>query len=65
MHHQAPPPFPPSLAAGGGRRLRPSWDQAAGGQVMEAVDYFVPGYWVFSKMVQNLADLGYDNNNLV
>lgn len=34
-------------------------------KALEAVDYFVPGYWVFSKMVQSLADIGYDNNNLV
>eukprot|EP00878_Enallax_costatus_P008458 GHUV01008840.1.p1 GENE.GHUV01008840.1~~GHUV01008840.1.p1 ORF type:complete len:707 (+),score=149.19 GHUV01008840.1:1658-3778(+) len=34
-------------------------------KALEAVDYFVPGYWVFSKMVESLADLGYDNNNLV
>eukprot|EP00879_Flechtneria_rotunda_P012648 GHRR01013206.1.p1 GENE.GHRR01013206.1~~GHRR01013206.1.p1 ORF type:complete len:750 (+),score=225.44 GHRR01013206.1:937-3186(+) len=34
-------------------------------KALEAVDYFVPGYWVFSKLVQSLADIGYDNNNLV
>ncbi|KAF6256224.1 Lecithin:cholesterol acyltransferase-domain-containing protein [Scenedesmus sp. NREL 46B-D3] len=34
-------------------------------KALEAVDYFVPGYWVFSKLVQSLADIGYDNNNLL
>lgn len=32
---------------------------------LEAVDYFVPGYAVWAKMVQALADIGYDSNNLV
>ena len=32
---------------------------------LEAVDYFVPGYAVWAKMVQGLADIGYDSNNLV
>eukprot|EP01087_Luapelamoeba_hula_P011750 TRINITY_DN3236_c0_g1_i1.p1 TRINITY_DN3236_c0_g1~~TRINITY_DN3236_c0_g1_i1.p1 ORF type:complete len:763 (-),score=116.08 TRINITY_DN3236_c0_g1_i1:52-2340(-) len=36
--------------------------RAAGG--LEAADYFLPGYWVWGKMIQNLADLGYDSNNL-
>lgn len=34
-------------------------------KALEAVDFFVPGYWVFSKMVQSLADIGFDNNDLV
>jgi hypothetical protein len=34
-------------------------------KALEAVDYFVPGYWVFSKLIQSLSDIGYDNNNLV
>ena len=32
---------------------------------LEAVDYFVPGYAVWAKLIQALADLGYDSNNLV
>jgi phospholipid:diacylglycerol acyltransferase len=35
-----------------GIRLR-----AAGG--FEAIDYFMANYWVFGKMIENLADLGY------
>ena len=32
---------------------------------LEAVDYFVPGYAVWAKLVEALADLGYDSNTLV
>ncbi len=32
---------------------------------MEAIDFFIQGYWVFNKMIQALADIGYDNTNLV
>ena len=32
---------------------------------LEAVDYFVPGYAVWAKLIRALADLGYDSNNLV
>lgn len=32
---------------------------------LEAVDYFVPGYAVWAKMVQALGDIGYDSNTLV
>ena len=41
-----------------GVHLRPA-------QGLEAVDYFVPGYAVWAKMIASLADLGYDSNNLV
>ena len=30
-----------------------------------AVDYFVPGYWIFARLIQNLADVGYTSANLV
>ena len=42
----------------GGIKLR-----AANG--LEAVDYFMPGYHVWAKLVEALADMGYDANNLV
>ncbi|GLI65076.1 hypothetical protein VaNZ11_008503 [Volvox africanus] len=32
---------------------------------LEAVDYFIQGYWVWGKLVEALADVGYDSNNLV
>eukprot|EP01012_Entosiphon_sulcatum_P021219 TRINITY_DN25998_c0_g1_i1.p1 TRINITY_DN25998_c0_g1~~TRINITY_DN25998_c0_g1_i1.p1 ORF type:complete len:696 (-),score=87.29 TRINITY_DN25998_c0_g1_i1:38-2125(-) len=39
------------------RKLRP----AVG---FEAADYLMPGYWVWYKLIENLADVGYDNNNM-
>lgn len=53
---QLPPPPPGSDPPG--IKLRAA-------KALEAVDYFVPGYWVFSKLIQSLSDIGYDNNNLV
>jgi hypothetical protein len=32
---------------------------------LEAVDYLMPGYWVFGRLVEALAAIGYDHNNLV
>ena len=32
---------------------------------LEAVDFFLPGYHVWAKLIESLADLGYDSNNLV
>nr|ANH71127.1 phospholipid: diacylglycerol acyltransferase [Lobosphaera incisa]ANH79231.1 phospholipid:diacylglycerol acyltransferase [Lobosphaera incisa] len=32
---------------------------------LEAVDYFMPGYHVWAKMIEAFADLGYDSNNLI
>ncbi|ELR23917.1 Lecithin:cholesterol acyltransferase [Acanthamoeba castellanii str. Neff] len=31
---------------------------------LEAADYLFPGYWVWGKLIQNFADIGYDSNNL-
>ena len=31
---------------------------------LEAVDYFMPGYHVWAKVIEALADVGYDTNNL-
>nr|CAG8460517.1 7371_t:CDS:10 [Entrophospora candida] len=33
-------------------------------QGLDAADYLFPGYWVWGKMIQNLAAIGYDNNNM-
>ncbi|CAF1479861.1 unnamed protein product [Adineta ricciae] len=30
-----------------------------------AADYVFPGYWLWSKVIENLADIGYDPTNLV
>jgi phospholipid:diacylglycerol acyltransferase len=33
-------------------------------KALEAVDFFIPSYWVFSRLIASLADIGYDNNNM-
>ncbi|KAA8909252.1 hypothetical protein TRICI_004564 [Trichomonascus ciferrii] len=33
-------------------------------QGMEAADFFVPGYWIWNKVLENLAALGYDSNSM-
>ncbi|KAF0270755.1 Phospholipid:diacylglycerol acyltransferase [Hanseniaspora uvarum DSM 2768] len=37
--------------------------RAAGG--FEATDFFVPGYWIWNKILNNLGVLGYDSNNML
>ena len=34
-------------------------------QGLDAVDYFVPGYHVWAKLIEALADVGYDTNDMV
>lgn len=31
---------------------------------IDAADYFVQGYWVWSRLIDNLAIIGYDSNNM-
>lgn len=31
---------------------------------LEAADYLIGGFWVWGKLVENLADIGYDSNNM-
>ncbi|CAG8496425.1 5614_t:CDS:10 [Ambispora gerdemannii] len=33
-------------------------------QGLDAADYLFPGYWVWGKMIQNFAAIGYDSNNM-
>lgn len=40
-----------------GIRLRPA-------QGFEAADFFLPGLWVWAKLIQDLSLIGYDYNNL-
>lgn len=40
-----------------GIKLRP----ASG---LEAADYIIGGFWVWGKIIENLADIGYDSNNM-
>ncbi|KAI9202233.1 Lecithin:cholesterol acyltransferase-domain-containing protein [Polychytrium aggregatum] len=34
-------------------------------QGLDAADYLFPGYWVFARIIANLAALGYDNNQMI
>lgn len=40
-----------------GIKLRPAYG-------LEAADYVIGGYWVWGKIIENLADIGYDSNNM-
>ncbi len=40
-----------------GIRIRPA-------QGLEAADFLLPGFWVWARIIENLAEIGYDNNNL-
>lgn len=33
-------------------------------QGVEAADYFITGYWVWAKIIENLAAIGYDTNTM-
>lgn len=33
-------------------------------QGMEAADFFIAGYWIWNKILQNLAAIGYDSNKM-
>ncbi|KAI7867181.1 Lecithin:cholesterol acyltransferase-domain-containing protein [Spinellus fusiger] len=33
-------------------------------QGLDAADYFVAGYWVWAKIIENLATIGYDSNTM-
>jgi phospholipid:diacylglycerol acyltransferase len=33
-------------------------------QGLEAGDVFMPGFWVWSKLIRDMAAIGYDHNNL-
>ncbi|KAI8343400.1 Lecithin:cholesterol acyltransferase-domain-containing protein [Chlamydoabsidia padenii] len=32
---------------------------------LDAADYFITGYWIWGKIIENLAAIGYDNNNMI
>lgn len=40
-----------------GVKLRPA-------EGLQAVDFFIQGYWVWQKFLEALADVGYDSNNI-
>ena len=33
-------------------------------QGLEAADFILPGFWVWARIISNLAEIGYDHNNL-
>ena len=41
-----------------GIKLRPA-------QGLEAADFILPGFWVWARIIENLAEIGYDHNNLM
>jgi len=41
-----------------GIKLRPS-------SGIEAADYFIGGFWVWAKIIENFADIGYDTNSMM
>lgn len=34
-------------------------------QGLEAADFLLPGFWVWARMIENLAEIGYDHSNLI
>ncbi|GAA5803772.1 hypothetical protein HPULCUR_009256 [Helicostylum pulchrum] len=44
--------------------LDPEGIKIRAAQGLDAADYFVTGYWIWAKIIENLAFIGYDNNNM-
>ncbi|KAG0244780.1 hypothetical protein BGW41_006338 [Actinomortierella wolfii] len=44
--------------------LDPEGIRLRAAQGLDAADYFVPGYWIWGRIIQNLAAIGYDSNNM-
>ncbi|GAX78751.1 hypothetical protein CEUSTIGMA_g6188.t1 [Chlamydomonas eustigma] len=45
--------------------LDPEGIKLRAAQGLESIDFFMSGYWVWAKLVESLADIGYDSNNLI
>jgi phospholipid:diacylglycerol acyltransferase len=46
--------------------LDPSPDiKVRAAQGIDAASTFVPGYWIWTKVIENLACLNYDTNNMI
>ncbi|KAG1663890.1 hypothetical protein FOA52_014703 [Chlamydomonas sp. UWO 241] len=45
--------------------LDPEGIKVRASQGLESIDYFMQGYWVWSKILESLGDIGYDSNSLV
>ena len=57
MKHVALEPLTGMDPAGGEIKVRPQTG-------FEAADYFISGFWILSKLIQSLADVGYDPSNM-
>lgn len=44
--------------------LDPPGIRVRAAQGLDAADYFITGYWIWSKILENLASIGYDTNSL-
>lgn len=44
--------------------LDPDGVKLRAAQGLEAADYIVAGYYVWGRIIENLAEIGYDNNNM-
>ncbi|KAI8391431.1 Lecithin:cholesterol acyltransferase-domain-containing protein [Radiomyces spectabilis] len=44
--------------------LDPPGIKVRAAQGMDAADYFVTGFWVWAKVIENLAAIGYDSNDM-
>lgn len=44
--------------------LDPSGIKLRAASGLEAADYFAAGYWVWGKVIENLADIGYTSNEM-
>ncbi|BFZ60874.1 phospholipid:diacylglycerol acyltransferase [Saitoella coloradoensis] len=50
--------------------LHTGLDPSSGGKIraaqgFDAADFFITGYWIWSKIIENLAAIGYDPNNML
>lgn len=45
--------------------LDPTGAKVRAAKGLDAADYFITGYWIWGKIIENLAAIGYDNNNMI
>ena len=45
--------------------LDPPGIRVRAAQGLEAADFFVPGFWVWAKVIRDFAAIGYDHSNLI
>jgi len=52
------------LCLNGTTGLDPEGIKIRAAQGLEAADFILPGFWVWGRIIENLAEIGYDHNNL-